>query len=136
MIALAVLVAYVALANLYVEAAVVLGVAFIFVTPWIMVRSLRFTAINSAYRNIRFDFQGKYGEAFMVAFVWPILNLLCLTLLTPLVLKNPCLRRQRQPLRNRAIRADGLYQGVLPALRQGAADDCWIRRRRLPRRPS
>jgi len=88
LIALAVLVAYVAMANLYIEAAVVFGVAFIFVTPWIMTRSLRFAAINSAYRNIRFDFQGKYGEAFMLAFVWPILNLLCLTLLTPLVLKK------------------------------------------------
>ncbi len=88
LIALAVLVAYVALSQLYMEAAVLFGVAFIFAAPWIMIRSLRFTAVNSAFRNIRFDFQGKYGEAFMVAFVWPILNLLCLTLLTPLVLKK------------------------------------------------
>ena len=88
LIALAVLVAYVALSQLYMEAAVLFGVAFIFAAPWIMIRSLRFTAVNSAFRNIRFDFQGKYGEAFMVAFIWPILNLLCLTLLTPLVLKK------------------------------------------------
>jgi uncharacterized membrane protein YjgN (DUF898 family) len=53
-----------------------------------MVRSLRFRAINSAYRNIRFDFKGKYGEALMVAFVWPLLNMLSLFFLTPLVMKK------------------------------------------------
>ena len=88
LIALAVLVAYVALSELYVEAAVVFAVVFVFLVPWIMIRSLRFNAINSAYRNIRFDFQGSYGQAFMVAFVWPLLNLLCLLLLTPLVVKK------------------------------------------------
>ncbi|MBW7471285.1 YjgN family protein [Marinobacter sp. M216] len=88
LIALAVLVAYVALSELFVEAAIAFAVAFVFLVPWIMIRSLRFNAINSAYRNIRFDFQGTYGQAFMVAFVWPLLNLLCLLLLTPLVLKK------------------------------------------------
>lgn len=88
LIALAVLAAYVVLSEMYVEAALVFAIAFIPLVPWIMVRSLRFKAINSAYRNIRFDFQGKYGEAFMVAFVWPILNMLTLLLLTPLVMKK------------------------------------------------
>lgn len=88
LIALAVLVVYVALSKMYVEAAVVFGLAFIPLMPWIMVRSLRFNAINSAYRNIRFDFQGSYGQAFMVAFVWPLLNLLTLLLLTPFVMKK------------------------------------------------
>ncbi|MDL0431174.1 YjgN family protein [Marinobacter sp. TBZ242] len=88
LIALAVLVAYVVLSEMYVEAAVVFAIAFIPLVPWIMVRSLRFKAVNSAYRNIRFDFQGRYGEAFMVAFVWPVLNVLTLLLLTPLVMKK------------------------------------------------
>lgn len=88
LIALAVLVAYVVLSEMYVEAAIAFGLAFIPLVPWIMVRSLRFNAINSAYRNIRFDFQGSYGQAFMVAFVWPLLNMLTLLLLTPLVMKK------------------------------------------------
>ena len=88
LIALAVLVAYVVLSEMYVEAAVVFAIAFIPLVPWIMVRSLRFKAINSAYRNIRFDFQGRYGAAFMVTFVWPVLNMLTLLLLTPLVMKK------------------------------------------------
>ena len=88
LIALAVLVVYVVLSEMYVEAAVVFAIAFIPLVPWIMVRSLRFNAVNSAYRNIRFDFQGRYGQAFMVAFVWPLLNMLTLLLLTPLVMKK------------------------------------------------
>ncbi len=88
LIALAVLAAFSILSDTYVEAAVVLGIGFIALIPWIMVRSLRFQAVNSAYRNIRFDFQGSYGQAFMVAFVWPLLNLLTLLLLTPFVMKK------------------------------------------------
>lgn len=88
LIALALLVAYVVLSELFVEAAVMFALAFIPLVPWIMIRSLRFKAINSAWRNIRFDFEGKYGQAFMVTFVWPLLNLLTLLLLTPLVIKK------------------------------------------------
>lgn len=88
LIALAVFTVYVVLSNLYVEAGLVFALALIPAVPWIMVKSLRFKAVNSAYRNIRFDFQGRYGEAFMVAFIWPLLNLLTLLLLTPIVMKR------------------------------------------------
>ncbi|KEF30734.1 MAG: DUF898 domain-containing protein [Gammaproteobacteria bacterium] len=88
LIALAVLVAYAVLSELFIEAAIIFAIAFVFAVPWIMIRSLRFKAINSAYRNIRFDFKGSYGAAFMVTFVWPLLNVLCLLLLTPLVFRK------------------------------------------------
>ncbi|MDY6799577.1 MAG: YjgN family protein, partial [Pseudomonadota bacterium] len=88
LIALAVVAVYVVLSNLYVEAAVFFALLFIPAVPWIMIKSLRFNAVNSAYRNVRFDFQGRYGQAFMVTFVWPLLNLLTLLLLTPLVMKK------------------------------------------------
>ena len=46
----------------------VLGVIFALVLgfgmPWLMVRSLAFNARNSAYRNIRFGFDGRHGELF------------------------------------------------------------------------
>jgi uncharacterized membrane protein YjgN (DUF898 family) len=35
-------------------------------TPWVVVKSLAFSARNSAYRNIRFAFPGRVGEAFGV----------------------------------------------------------------------
>ena len=88
LIALAVFAAYIMLSNLYVEAGIIFALALIPAVPWIMVKSLRFKAINSAYRNIRFDFQGRYGQAFMVSFIWPLLNLLTLLLLTPVVMKK------------------------------------------------
>lgn len=88
LIALAVFAAYVVLSNLYLEAGIIFALALIPAVPWILVKSLRFKAINSAYRNIRFDFQGRYGQAFMVSFVWPLLNILTLMLLTPLVMKK------------------------------------------------
>ncbi|WP_165856814.1 DUF898 family protein [Marinobacter sp. JSM 1782161] len=70
-------------------AGIVLGICFIFAMPWIIIRSLRFRAVNSAYRNVRFDFQASYADALMVMVVWPFLNLLTLLLLTPFAtLKN------------------------------------------------
>jgi uncharacterized membrane protein YjgN (DUF898 family) len=51
-------------ANAY-NPAVYLGLLFIFVllTPWVVAASLAFNARNSAYRNIRFAFAGRAGEA-------------------------------------------------------------------------
>jgi uncharacterized membrane protein YjgN (DUF898 family) len=43
-------------------------VAFIFVVPWLVMRGLRFSARVTSYRNVRFDFAGGYGGAFL-AFV-------------------------------------------------------------------
>ena len=88
LIALAVFAVYVVLSELYVEAGIVLALLLIPAVPWMMIKSLRFTAVNSAYRNVRFDFQGRYGQAFMVSFVWPLLNMLTLLLLTPIVMKK------------------------------------------------
>jgi uncharacterized membrane protein YjgN (DUF898 family) len=34
----------------------------LFAMPWLIVRSLAFNAHNSAYRNIRFNFSGRYAE--------------------------------------------------------------------------
>jgi uncharacterized membrane protein YjgN (DUF898 family) len=39
-------------------------VAALFVGPWLMVRSLKFNAANTAYRNVRFRFLGTYRTCF------------------------------------------------------------------------
>lgn len=65
-----------------------LMLALVIATPWIIVRSLRFYAINTAYRNVRFDFEGRYLDALMLTLVWPILNAFCLFLLTPLIARK------------------------------------------------
>lgn len=88
LIALAVFTVYAVLSEMFVEAALAFAILFIPAVPWILIKSLKFNAVNSAYRNVRFDFEGRYGQAFMVAFIWPFLNLFTLLLLTPLVMKK------------------------------------------------
>jgi uncharacterized membrane protein YjgN (DUF898 family) len=65
LIVLGVLVAY----NLALQFQPILGgliaVALIFAAPWFVMRGLRFSARVTSYRNIRFDFTGKYGGAFL-----------------------------------------------------------------------
>jgi uncharacterized membrane protein YjgN (DUF898 family) len=63
----------------------ILSLAFIGVLPWLVVRSLAFNARNSAIRNIRFGFDGKYGEAAKVYILWPILAVFTFGLLFPYV---------------------------------------------------
>lgn len=89
LLAVGIFMLYSVLSELSVELGIILGIGFLFVIPWIVIRSLRFRAINSAYRNVRFDFQASYADALMVMVVWPVLNLLTILLLTPFsVLKS------------------------------------------------
>ncbi|SCZ65792.1 YjgN family protein [Thiohalomonas denitrificans] len=63
----------------------VIGSLLLFVLmPWIVVQSLRFRARNSAWRNVRFGFDGNVRGA-LAAFVgWPMLGMLTFGLLMPL----------------------------------------------------
>ncbi len=53
--------------------------------PFIIIRALRFNARVSSYRNVRFDFVGKIGEAFVTYFLLPIGNIFTLYLCSPFV---------------------------------------------------
>jgi uncharacterized membrane protein YjgN (DUF898 family) len=64
----------------YVEA--VFLPAFMFLFPWLIVRSLAFNAHNSAWRNIRFSFSAGYKEAAKVYLLWPLLAALTLGILS------------------------------------------------------
>ena len=65
----------------------VLGVIllFMFLVPWLIVKSLSFNARNSAYRGLRFGFDGTYGGAAKVFLLWPIAAVFTLYLLIPWV---------------------------------------------------
>lgn len=69
--------------NFFPIAAMGLLLLFLPLIPWIITRSLKFHAINSAYRNIRFDFAGSYWHAFQVIYLWPLAGILTLGLLLP-----------------------------------------------------
>jgi uncharacterized membrane protein YjgN (DUF898 family) len=66
----------------------VISLLFMGVFPWMVVKSLAFNARNSAYRNVRFGFDGRVGEAFRVFMLWPIAGALTLGLLMPLVFQR------------------------------------------------
>src|SRR5438309_4972715 len=43
-------------------AGLAMALVFLVVLPWLIVRASRFNAVNSAHRNVRFDFRAGYGE--------------------------------------------------------------------------
>ncbi len=61
----------------------ILGLAFLAVMPWVIVRGLAFRNHNSAWRGVRFGFDGKLGDAYRVFLLWPLLGILTLGLLFP-----------------------------------------------------
>ena len=87
-VAFAALVAYTFFTEMFPVAGLALVLILLLAMPWMVTRGVKFHAINSAYRNIRFDFQGTYGQAFMVLFVWPLLALVTLGLLAPMAVRR------------------------------------------------
>ncbi len=61
-----------------------LGVLILFFLPWLLARGLRFSARVTSYRNVRFDFVGRAGGAFLAFIVGPVIAALTLGILAPL----------------------------------------------------
>ena len=51
----------------------VLGLAVLVILPWLIVKSMQFNARMSSYSNVRFNFAGKTGRAFVVFILLPVL---------------------------------------------------------------
>ncbi len=67
--------------------AVIMLVLF-FVTPFLICQSIRFKMKMTGYRNVRFNFKGSYGDAFIVFVVLPIVAVLTLYIALPWTLKK------------------------------------------------
>jgi len=65
-------------------AGIALGVIILFFFPWLIMRGLRFSARVTSYRNVRFDFVGKMGGAFVAFMAGPVMAVLSLGILAPL----------------------------------------------------
>ncbi|WEX88054.1 YjgN family protein [Sinorhizobium garamanticum] len=63
---------------------IALSVLLLFFVPWLLARGLRFSARVTSYRNVRFDFVGRAGGAFVAFIVGPVLAALTLGILAPL----------------------------------------------------
>lgn len=53
--------------------------------PWAMWRSLKFNSFMSSYRNIRFGFDGKLGELYLIVLGIPVLSIIVLALVPGLL---------------------------------------------------
>lgn len=83
LVAMGVLAVWLIANSLFPLVALVLSLPFMLLIPWIVIRALKFHANNSAYRNIRFDFNAGYWQAVMVLWIWPLLSILSFMLLAP-----------------------------------------------------
>lgn len=83
LIAAAAFVAYSIVGSLDVMLELGFMLVFLIALPWLINSGLRFNARMSSWRNVRFDFQGSYGRAFVVFFLWPLLATLTFGLLAP-----------------------------------------------------
>lgn len=88
LLALAVLAVWFVASKFFQPLAGILLVAYIFILPWIVVRGIRFNALNTSYRNIRFNYAAEYGEAFMAVYIWPLIAMITLGLLTPFAMRK------------------------------------------------
>ena len=61
----------------------IMGLAFVFFFPWVVVQALAFNARYSSYRNLRFHFDGRYPEAFRYYILWTIFGVFSLGLAYP-----------------------------------------------------
>ncbi len=56
---------------------------FLVLIPWLIMSSLRFNARNSSYRNVRFNFTGRYADTLVAYVVWPAVAYATLFLMLP-----------------------------------------------------
>jgi len=84
-IAVAVFLVYGFLSGVYPLGALIFLLIFFMLTPFIVVRSLRFHHRMSAFQNVRFDFAGKYGEAAKIYIGWTLLSIFTLGITYPIL---------------------------------------------------
>ncbi|WP_210397477.1 YjgN family protein [Motiliproteus sediminis] len=85
-IAVVLFVAYSLISQLNPIAGLALALAILAVLPWIIVRSLKFNRRVTAWRNLRFGFDGEIWPAFKAFVFWPLAGVFSLGLLMPLAL--------------------------------------------------
>ncbi len=86
LIAVAVFAIYTFVSNIYPIAGMLLLLLLIAALPWVVVRSLRFRRRMTAWRNIRFGFDGGQWPAAQAFILWPLAGVLTFGLLVPVAL--------------------------------------------------
>lgn len=76
LIAVALLLVYVLIGQLFPAAGMAFALLLLLATPWIMWRSMQFNARMSSYRNVRFGFNGTLNDAYKYLLYIPLIPLL------------------------------------------------------------
>ena len=71
-LAIVLLIAYVLLAEVLPIAGMIFILAITLVMPWVVMRSLKFNARMSSYRNVRFSFEGLTSDAYKIFLLIPL----------------------------------------------------------------
>lgn len=66
---------------------IMVSVILLFLIPWVINKSMQFSARMTSYRNIRFNWHGTYWKTFWFFLMAPIVGLVSLGVLTPLISK-------------------------------------------------
>ena len=67
--------------------AAIFSIALLFILPWLLVQGIRFNLRMTSYRNVRFGFNGSYGDAFIYFLLLPFLSVFTLYLAMPWAIK-------------------------------------------------
>ena len=87
-IAVTVLLLYSLLVSIFNFFSIILPIAIVFLTPWLINQSMRFNMRVTSYRNIKFNFLGSYFESFTRFILYPIVVVLTLYIAAPRVHKS------------------------------------------------
>ncbi|MDO3386076.1 DUF898 family protein [Gilvimarinus sp. SDUM040013] len=82
-IAFVFLVFYTVSGQISIVVGLITGLLFMVAVPWVICKSMRFNARYSSYRNVRFTFNGRLGDAALAFILWPILGMLTIGILIP-----------------------------------------------------
>lgn len=74
------------LSAVYPIAGAIFAIILMILSPWLICVSMRFNLRMTSYRNVRFNFTGKYLHAFLYLFILPIVGLFTFGLAFPFVL--------------------------------------------------
>ncbi|MBD3670088.1 MAG: DUF898 domain-containing protein [Gammaproteobacteria bacterium] len=83
LIAAAVFIVYTLTADFAPAISLIILAFIILVTPWVVVRAMRFNLINTAYRNVRFSFRKNYQDSNKVFLGWMFVSMLTLGMAFP-----------------------------------------------------
>jgi uncharacterized membrane protein YjgN (DUF898 family) len=87
-IAVIVFILYMVLSKINPAIGIAMALVFLVASPWLIIQGMKFTLRMTAYRNVRFSFEGTYGGVIVHFILLPILGAITLYLAMPWVVQQ------------------------------------------------